>query len=631
MKGFLGSSSGSNVSRTRLIAIGVIFVLFFLFYLSHLFSLQIVNTGIYKKQAKDVAQRSDIIPSQRGKIYDRNYDYPLAMNIDSFAILVTPAEVVNISLDELIRKLSSVLNISVNELRKKLPKNNGNQYQATEIVSGISFENVSYIAEHIDEFEGVSWTSKPLRFYNRTGSISHVLGYIGGITTSELQILYNQGYSYDSVLGKSGIEKQYDMILRGRSGRRIKTVDVKGRDIDQEDLIEPPENGKNIRLTIDRHIQELAEKALGPRKGSVVVLQPSTGEIVALVSYPNFNPNLFSLPGPTNFGFLSLDPDFPFLNRAIQSQYAPASTFKLVLTAALLDTGAFDPERTITCEGVLEIGNRTTHCHKLSGHGPVNLKEALEQSCNIYFGTAGMEYLGIDEISKYGQYLGLSSITGIDLPGEVSGNIPTKAWKESVYNNTWQRGDTYNASIGQGFVTSTPLQVASEIAMIVNDGIAYKPHLLKAVIDPISGAVIESIDKEVLRTSPIKYETFQTLKEYMRSVVTDGTSNVVILNTQVDVAAKTGTGQAWGLNENWHSWFASYGPYETENPDDRYVVLTMVEASNEWEWWAPKAADIIYEGIFGHKTYEEVIGDFKKRRVWYSWDIPLEEEDNVSQ
>ena len=626
MKGFLGSSSGSNVSRSRLIIVGAVFVFTFFIYLTHLFSLQVVNAVLYQKKARDVSERSDIIPAQRGKIYDRNYDNPLAMNIDSFAILVTPAEVQDRSIDELVDKISSIINISADELKRKIPRSTANRYQAVELVSGVSFENIAYIAEHIDEFSGVSWSSKPLRYYNMTGSISHIIGYIGGITSSELQVLYNQGYAYDSVLGKRGIEKQYDMILRGTNGRKIKTVDVKGRDIDRDDLIEPPQNGMNIRLTIDRNIQELAEKALGSRKGSVVVLQPSTGEIVAMVSYPNFNPNLFSIPGPTNFGVLSLDPDFPFLNRAIQSQYAPASTFKLVLTTALLDTEAFDPERTITCTGELEIGNRITHCHKLSGHGPVNLQEALEQSCNIYFGTVGMEYLGIDVISQYARYLGLSSETGIDLPGEVAGNIPTKAWKESVYNNTWQKGDTYNASIGQGFVTSTPLQVATEIAMIVNDGIAYRPHILKEVIDPISGEVHERIEKEILRTSPIKYETFQTLKEYMRSVVTDGTSSVVILNTQVDVAAKTGTGQAWGLNENWHSWFASFGPYETDNPDERYVVLTMVEASNEWEWWAPKAADIIYEGLFGNKTYEEVIRDFKKRRVWYAWDIPLEED-----
>ena len=630
MKGFIGSSSGSNVSRSRVISVGIIFVLFFVVYLTHLFSLQIVNTGIYKKKAKDVAQRTNIIPAQRGKIYDRNYDYPLAMNVDSFAILLTPADVETITIDDLIDKLSLVLNVSIEELSKKIPKNNANQYQSVEIRSGVSFDKISYIAEHIDEFEGISWSSKPERYYNQTGSISHLLGYIGGITTSELQVLYNEGYSYDSVLGKNGIEKQYDMILRGQNGRRIKTVDVKGRDIDTEDLIEPPENGMNIRLTIDRRIQELAEKALGPRKGSVVVLQPSTGEVIAMVSYPNFNPNLFSIPGPTNFGVLSLDPDFPFLNRAIQSVYSPASTFKLILTAALLDLEAIDPEKVIVCEGELTIGNRTTYCHKRSGHGPLNLQEALEQSCNIYFGTAGMENLGIDNISTYAGYLGLSQITGIDLPGEVSGNIPTKAWKEDVYNNTWQMGDTYNASIGQGFVTSTPLQVANEIAMIVNNGSVYKPHLLKEVIDPISGEVLERITPEILRTSPIKEETFITLKKYMRSVITDGTSHVVILNEQVDIAGKTGTGEV-GLEENWHSWFASYGPYDAVDPDERYVVLTMVEATNEWEWWAPKAADIIYEGIFGNKIYEEVITDFQKRRVWYAMDIDLGESENGSQ
>jgi len=628
LKGFLGSSSGSNVNRSRLIFVGVTFVLMFIIYLSHLFSLQVVNTVIYQKKAKDVSERSDIIPAQRGKIYDRNYDFPLAMNIDSFAINITPAEVTDTSIDELVVKISKIINVSVDELRRKIPKNSANQYQATEIVNGVSFENISYIAEHIDEFQGVTWSSKPSRFYNKTGSISHILGYVGGITTAELQVLYNQGYSYDSILGKRGIEAQYDMILRGNNGRRTKTVDVKGRDINREDLIEPPENGMNLRLTIDRNVQELAEKALGPRKGTVVVLQPSTGEVLAMVSYPNYNPNLFSFPGPTNFGVLSLDDNFPFLNRAIQSHYSPASTFKLILTTALLDLEAFDPEKTITCEGEMTIGNRVTHCHKKSGHGALNLHEALEQSCNIYFGTAGMEYLGIDNIAKYAQYLGLSAITGIDLPGEVSGLVPTQAWKESVFTNTWQMGDTYNVSIGQGFISSTPLQVANEIAMIVNDGIAYKPHILKEVIDPVSGEIVERIEPEILRTSPIKKETFQTVRDYMRGVVVDGTSNQVIFNSQTEVAAKTGTGQAWGLQDDFHSWFASFAPYETDNPDERVVVLTMIEASeNSWEWWAPKAADIIYEGIFGNKTYEEVIRDFRKRRIWYSWDAYMEGDE----
>ncbi|MCP4297637.1 MAG: penicillin-binding protein 2, partial [Proteobacteria bacterium] len=173
-------------------------------------------------------------------------------------------------------------------------------------------------------------------------------------------------------------------------------------------------------------IQTLAEKALGPRKGSVVVLKPSTGEILAMVSYPNFNPNKFSLPGPTNFGRLTLDNNFPLINRAIMSHYSPASTFKLVLALALLDDEDFDPERTVKCEGSMEIGIRTTNCHKKTGHGAVDLQEALEQSCNIYFGTMGMEVLGIDNISKYAQYLGLSAVSGIDIPGEISGTIPTK-------------------------------------------------------------------------------------------------------------------------------------------------------------------------------------------------------------
>jgi len=630
MKGFPGSSSGSNVSRTRLFLVGGIFIVIFIIYLTKLFSLQVVNTGIYKKKAKDVSERSEIIPSQRGRIYDRNYDFPLAVNIDSFAIHLTASDVVNISIDELITKLSSALSLSEEVLRNKIPRNSTNRYKAVEIAYGVSFEKIAYIAEHIDEFEGISWSSKPYRFYHQTGSVSHILGYTGPITTDELQILYNQGYSYDSELGKSGVELIYDSILRGTNGRRTKTVDVKGRDVDRKDNIEPPKNGMNIRLTIDREIQDLAEKALGSRVGSVIVLQPSTGEILAMVSYPSFDPNLFSLPGPTNYGALTLDPQFPFLNRPIQSNYEPASTFKLILTAAILDLEAIDPEKTIVCEGQFTVGDREISCHKKSGHGPLNLKEALEKSCNVYFGTVGMENLGIDEISKYAQYLGLSTLTGIDLPGEVVGNIPTRAWKERERNEKWQLGDTINVSIGQGDVLSTPLQIANAIATIVNNGVAYRPHLLKEVIEPISGEVIERIEPEIIRSTPMKMETFTTLKEYMRSVVVDGTSNAVILNQQVEVAAKTGTGEAWGRKDNWHSWFASYGPYETENPDERVVVLTMVEAYDDtgrnWDWWAPKAADIIYEGIFGNKSYEEVIKDFHKRDVWYAREIEIDED-----
>ncbi len=617
----------SKVNVQRVYFLGGIILLIVIVYIYKLFNLQIVDNLIYERKAREVSQRSKIIPAQRGRIFDRWQDVPLAMNVDSFAINYTSADGDPEDFEEMVSRLSQILQIGEDDLRERFPGNRVSSFIPVEIADGVSFEKIIQISENIQNFKGISWSSKPNRYYNFTGSISHVLGYVGNITNEELQILYNQGYSSGAVLGKNGIEKQYDHILRGENGRIFNTVDARGRRMSAEGSIQPPKNGYDLVLTIDRHIQELAEKALGPRKGSVVVLKPSTGEIMALVSYPGFNPNLFNMPGPQNFGTLSMNPDFPFLNRAIQSSYAPASTFKVLLTAALLQEGVVDPNEMVNCTGSMELGNRTFYCHKKTGHGKLNLQEALAESCNIYFGTMGVEALGIEKIAEYAKAFGFGTNTNIDLQGEVPGNVPTPAWKMQTYNSHWTGGDTLNASIGQGFVSVTPLQLANMIAGIVNDGEIYKPHVLKAVINPTNGTTVEKITPEVLRTINMDKDKLATLREYLRSVITEGTANVVILNDQVQVAGKTGTGEV-GSDEHWHSWFASYGPWSEENTEEKYVVVTMVEASNDWEWWAPKAADIIYEGIFGNMTFEEVVKDMKSRRVWYAWDIPLEEEED---
>ncbi|QEN07561.1 penicillin-binding protein 2 [Oceanispirochaeta crateris] len=618
--------SMEKISRGRILVLGSFFVIVVLFYIYKLFNLQIVDNLIYERKAKAVSQRSNIIPAQRGRIFDRNMDAPLAMNIDSFAVNYISADGDRDSFPQMMENLSEILNISYNELMSKFPDNRFSSYIPIEIADGVSFDKITKIAEHIEAFPGISWSSKPKRFYNMTGSIAHILGYVGNITNEELQVLYNRGYNTSSVLGKNGIEKQYDHILRGKNGRIFNTVDVKGQQMNKEGNLQPPENGYDLVLTIDRHIQELAEKALGPRKGSVVVLNPDNGEILALVSYPGFNPNLFNQPGPESFGSLSLNPDFPFLNRAIQSSYAPASTFKILMTSALLEEEAVSENRLVDCTGSMTLGNRTFYCHKKTGHGKLNLKEALAESCNIYFGTIGVENLGIDKISEYARSFGLGAATGIDLQGEVMGNVPTPAWKQQNYNSPWTLGDTLNVTIGQGFVSVTPLQMANVVAAIANDGEIYRPHLLKKVVNTSNRSVVEEIAPEVLRKTNMSLENLHKMREYLRSVISQGTAEVVILNDQVPVAGKTGTGEV-GLKENWHSWFASYAPWTEENDGQKIVVITMVEASNEWEWWAPKAADIIYQGVYGNMNYEETIKYMKSRGVWYVREIELEEEN----
>jgi penicillin-binding protein 2 len=628
--GFGRSENLGQENKLRIWSITAIYLILFLFLIGRLFSLQVINGFLYLNKSREVSQRTSVIPSQRGKIYDRNHQQPLVTNVDSFSLFIIPAEINEFSPYDIIDKVNAALPFPQENLEdkyKKIPQNWKNVFTPIELFSGLSLEQITPIAENRELYPGIEWESKPHRYYNTEGSLSHVLGYVGSINYEELQILYNRGYNNNSILGKSGIEKTYDNYLRGEDGLKYNTVDVQGRNIKKGAPIDPPKNGYDLILTIDQKIQELTEKAIGPRLGSAVVLKPATGEILAMASYPGFNPNLFAQPGPDNFNTLSLNPKFPFLNRAIQSSYAPASTFKVLMTLGILDTESFSPHSLINCRGSMTLGNRIFKCHKETGHGRVDLINALAESCNIYFGTVGVDYLGIDQIHHYSDLFGLGQISGIDLEGEVSGINPSPLWKEQIYNTPWTLGDTLNNSIGQGFVSVTPLQMANLCALIVNNGKLYKPHILKEVIDPDSKKTILDNGPELIKDiSQISPDVFAQTRDAMRYVITDGSNaSIAIQNNVVEIAGKTGTGEV-GSDENWHAWFISFGPYDAP-PEDQVVVVTQIEAYNEnWDWWAIKAADIIYEGIFGEKTYEQVIRDMKERRVWYAWNIPLDEE-----
>ena len=617
----------TQIPKYRIIFLFIVIIVIFTTYTVYLASMQIINFSEYQRRAREVASREAVILAQRGEIYDRNKDYPVVMNIPSFAIYVTPGELDEQQKEKLKIHLNEYLKISFNDLDDKIPADTTGSYQPVELKDALQYEQITFIAEHIENFPGISWQSKPIRGYPEQGSISHVIGYVGNITSEDLQVLYNKGYDRNSTIGKSGIEKQYDMLLRGKDGTRMRMVDVRGRRIEEESLLIPPENGNSLVLSIDRNIQKLCEKALGERIGSVVVMKPSTGEVLAMVSYPYYDPNLFYTENSKEeYAKLSLDPRFPFINRAIQSGYAPASTFKVIMTAAVLEENAFPVNRYITCNGSLTLGDRTFKCHKLSGHGPLNLAEGLAQSCNVFFYTMGVDYLGIDKIADYSHRFGYGEYTGIDLPGEIRGLVPTPEWKDEVYNTVWVGGDTINVSIGQGAMNVTPLQMANAISMIVNEGISYKPHIVTQVLDQATGEIISEIEPEILKTSNISMNTFKTLKEYMRGVITDGTAKWVLTTRAVEAAGKTGTGEM-GLQEQWHSWFAAFAPYQTDNPDEQIALVVNVEGVNEWEWWAPKAADIILQGIFADQTYEEVLEEFKNR--WYIVELRKREQERL--
>ena len=588
----------------------------FLVLLSYLAYLQLLKGLDYKKRARDTVRRQSVIPAPRGKIYDRYFDLPLVANRDAFAVDIIPAEVPASSRNEIYHSLARLLKLPIHTIEQAVGSTQGNSYQPVQIQGNVDFETIAFLAEHNQQLPGVSWRRMHLRQYLATSSMAHIIGYVGYIAPEELRVLYNSGYRAGDVLGKGGIEKQYDQFLRGKNGLRIYEVDVWERNVNRNHETEevPPEPGKDLVLTLDRRIQLLSEKALGERIGSVVVLKPATGEILAMVSYPHFDLNLFSShKGAETFSRLSLDDRFPFINRAIQSAYPPASTFKIVLAAALLEEEVFPATRQVLCTGSFSYGDREFSCWLKSGHGLVDLFSGLAQSCDVYFYTVGVA-LGAERISDYARGFGLAQISGIDLPGEVPGFIPSPRWKQGALHQPWVGGDTVNMSIGQGYVTATPLQMANLVAMIVNKGTVYRPHLLLEVRNPDSGEVLRRTRPETLMVSAIKRETFRFVQEAMRGVVTEGTAQLVITTEAVEIAGKTGTAEV-GLAESWHSWFIGYAPYRTDQPEERVVVVVMVEAENQWEWWAPKAANLIFHGIFTGQSYEETLDTL--RPWWY--------------
>ena len=531
----------------------------------------------------------------------------MVLNIDSFAVDIVPGEVPRQEFDTVINRLSSILKIPVSQIEKKLPVSVRRDFRSIQIKSNVDYSTVVQVAESIDSLPGVSWHSKPVRNYVDTRSFSHIIGYVGDITTDELTRFYNKGYTSNSIIGKAGIEKQYDEILRGTDGVEYRTVDAKGRYIENTTVVTPPKMGNNLVLTIDKRIQKLAEDALGPRIGAAVVLKPTTGEVLAMVSYPFFDQNIFGKEISSSLAKeLFENPDKPLLNRAVDAAYPPASTFKVIMNTAILNEKAFPPETTVPCLGEIEYGNRVFRCHiRKPGHGKLALNEALAKSCDIYYWTVCRDYLGVEKIVDYAKRFGLGQSTEIDLPSQSDGFVPSPRWKERRFHEKWLNGDTMNMSIGQGFTLASPLQVANMACMVINNGVIYKPHLLKEIRDPSSGEVIKTVQPEILHKENIGKEVFEQVRQAMNLVTIQGEARYPMKNPMFRFAGKTGTAEV-GLHDKWHSWMVAYGPYDAP-PKDIIVVSVIVEAVNEWEWWAPYAANIILHGTLANQTYDETI------------------------
>lgn len=608
----LNNNSDKDRDKKHKVSLMIILVsVSFVFYALKLFSMQIIQGEKYKTQSVTITQRSKVIPAKRGEIYDRNALSPLVINSDSFAVDINPGEIPAKKYDTVALKLSQLLGISKNEIDKKVPPSIRRSYTSVEIKGNIPFSVISNIAENSNDLPGVTWRSKPIRNYVETvetGSLSHVLGYVGDITKEELKVMYNKGYSNNSIVGKTGVEKQYDFLLQGKPGLESRTVDVKGKLVSESPVFHSPEMGQNLVLTIDTRIQTLVEKALGKRIGAAIVLKPSNGEILAMVSYPYYDPNLFNQDNASEaYNSLANNPDKPLLNRAVNARYPPASTFKVIMTAALLNEQTFPPEKAIECTGRMEYGDRVFKCHiGVPGHGWMDLKNGLAQSCNIYYWTIGRDHLNVERISSYAKEFGYGYPLNIDLPSSSEGFVPTAPWKERKYHQPWLGGDTLSLSIGQGFLEVTPMHVANMMAMVVNSGKVYEPHLLKEIRNPSTNEVVEVIQPKLLREMKVQPGVWATLREYLRYTVTDGSAQFPLKNRTVKIAGKTGTAEVSGYKDSWHSWFVCYAPWDGD-AEDAIVTCVIVEACNPWEWWAPYASNIIMQGIFANQTYDEAI------------------------
>lgn len=433
----------------------------------------------------------------------------------------------------------------------------------------------------------------PHRLYRLDTHLAHVLGYLGAARPEDLE--REPHASADDLFGRGGVERSYDHDLRGRNGEEVLVVDSRGRPIEVARRLEPVP-GEDLRLTIDLELQQEAERAMGDRRGAVVVLDPRNGAILVLLSSPSFNPNLFSRRlDRSTWQQLVADPGHPLQNRAIRSAYPPGSPFKVVMAAAGLAERVIGPSERVYCSGQTMLHGRRWRCHKRSGHGSVDLHDAIRQSCNVYFYTLG-ERLGIERIARYARLFGFDRASGIDLEGERSGLVPDPAWKMAARKTQWYAGETVSVSIGQGSLLVTPVQMARMTAVIASRGLLSPPHLrLDTQIPP---PVNSGIPREVL----------ERIAEAMEAVVAGGTGAAARV-PGVRIAGKTGTVQTihqatWTDSDDLpeehrdHAWFVTFAPVEAPE----LVVAVFVEHGGKGSQAAAPIARAIYERYFANRT-----------------------------
>ena len=572
-----------GMEKKLVILVGVIAASFLLLVL-YFWRLQILQYDNYQRLADNNRIRLVEMLATRGIITDRN-GIILADSTPNYSLAVVPEDMDDDWEAEL-RALARHLSRDPDEAVSRLTESVQNEpYRAVRIFENLDDTEVALIESESDRFPGANLRVIPRRYYPFGQVAAHTLGYVGEVSPEQLASgLYREANMGD-IVGKFGLEKIYDNFLRGKDGGRQVEVNAQGKEVNVLGITEPVP-GLNLVLNIDIRMQEILEEALVGKQGAAVVMDVKSGGILAMVSKPSFDPNEFSLRiTRQRWNEILKDPSHPLQNRAVQGVYPPGSTFKVVTTAAALMENAIDPDEELFCPGFYRYGRRNYRDWKLGGHGKVNLFKGIVESCDVYFYQAG-ERTGIDALSNWAFDLGLGKTTGIDLPGELEGLIPTQEWKRSTKHEPWFPGETLSASIGQGFVLVTPLQMVSLYSTVANRGLLLEPHIISRIED-VTGAIVEERNPEIKRRSGVSQDAWSRIVEALVGVVENdkGTGRGARLR-DFAVAGKTGTAQVVRLEEwrgkkekeiPWelrdHAWFAAFAPYD----DPEVAVAVIVE------------------------------------------------------
>ena len=572
---FRSGMETSDAIKKKIRIFAILVVVSFLCLWMRIWYLQILKWQYLTGLSEDNQVRIVALPAIRGMIKDRNGETLVSIR-PAFNLYLTPEDARN--LDSSLEKLAQRISLDQEKLKKKIAQTKS--FKEVLIKGDIPREEVAFVEENNMSLPGIRIRAEPLRNYVFNNLASHTLGYLGEISKASLERLKDPAYRQGDFVGKNGLENIYESLLRGKKGYKEVEVDVSGRELKTLRKL-PPESGNNLILTLDVKIQEELEKLMTRTaeqnmNGSVVVMKVQTGEIIAITSKPSFDPNKFAAGISTrNWRDLVTDEWHPLQNRSIHGQYPPGSTYKIVTAIAGLGEGVIKPDTSIFCPGHFKLGRGRYRCWKKSGHGFMNLHDALVQSCDVYFYTIGHR-LGIDTIAKYAKRFGLGRSTRLGLSREKKGLVPTTQWKLLNKKEPWQLGETISASIGQGFNLVTPIQQVIMMAAVANRGILLKPYLVKRIEGP-EGQLRQEFFPEIIGQIGVDPDHLEQVRMALRDVVNGarGTGKKSRLKNII-VSGKTGTaqvvrmksdeelekGEAIPVKYRDHAWFVAFAPYE---------------------------------------------------------------------